>query len=55
MIFTIKKHDLPKMEMFLFKLNYPCDCFIKIICEDSNETFEYKTINIDGYKVLITQ
>ena len=55
MSFTIKRNDLPLLEMFLFKLDYPCHCSIQVVCEDSNEIFEYKTIDIGEHKVLITQ
>ena len=55
MEFTIKKDDLPLLEMFLFRLDYPCHCAIKINCKDTNEIFEYRTVDIGEHKILITQ
>lgn len=55
MNFKIKKDDFPILEMFLFKLNYPCDCTIQVSFIDSDEIYEYKTIELGHNRVLITQ
>lgn len=55
MKFKIKKDDLPLLEMFLFRLDYPCHCEIEINFIDSNETYQYKTIELGEHLVLITQ
>lgn len=55
MKFQIKRKELPTLEMFLFKLSYPCHCEIEVSFTDSDEIYFYKTIEIDGHLVLVTQ
>jgi hypothetical protein len=55
MKFQIKRTELPTLEMFLFKLSYPCHCEIEVSFTDSDEIYFYKTIEIDGHLVLVTQ
>lgn len=51
----INQLDFPKVEMFLFSLTYPNHCFIEIAFNDSDEIYKYKTVELCGKLVLITQ
>lgn len=50
----IKREDFPKVEMFLFSLTYPNHCYIEISFNDSDEIYNYKTVELCGKLVLIT-
>lgn len=52
--FKIKKEDFPQLEMFLFKLSYPCHCHIKVSFTDSDEVYMYRTVELCNHIVLIT-
>ena len=55
MNFNIKREDFIKLETFLFGLNFPCYCKIKICFIDSDEVFNYETIKMGNSFVLITK
>ena len=55
MNFNIKREDFIKLETFLFGLNFPCYCKIKICFIDSSEVFNYETIKMGNSFVLITK
>lgn len=51
----IKKEDFPQVEMFLFSLTYPYHCCIKVSFQDDDEVYKYRTVDLRGKLVLITQ